>query len=56
MNESIQRDLFTADLAEAQAHDAFAKAKIGLDQATGITLEANHLSLDEALRGRLSGR
>jgi outer membrane protein len=51
-----QRDLFTAELAEAQARDAFAKAGIALDQATGVTLEANHISLDEALRGRLSGR
>ena len=51
-----QRDLFTAELAEAQARDAFAKAGIALDQATGVTLEANHVSLDEALRGRLSSR
>ncbi len=50
-----QRDLFTAELAEAQARDAFAKAGIALDQATGVTLEANHVSLDAALRGRLSG-
>ena len=51
-----QRDLFTAELAEAQARDAFARAGIALDQATGVTLEANHVSLDEALRGRLSNR
>ncbi len=51
-----QRDLFTAELAEAQARDLFAKAGIALDQATGVTLEANHVSLDEALRGRLSNR
>jgi outer membrane protein TolC len=51
-----QRDLFTAELAEAQARDAFAKARISLDQVTGVTLEANHVSLDEALRGRLSSR
>ena len=51
-----QRDLFTAELAEAQARDAFAKAGIALDQATGVTLEANHVSLDDALRGRLSVR
>ena len=51
-----QRDLLTAELADAQARDAFAKARIALDQATGVTLEANHISLDEALRGRLSSR
>jgi outer membrane protein TolC len=51
-----QRDLFTAELAEAQAGDAFAKAGVALNQATGVTLEANHISLDAALRGRLSDR
>ena len=50
----VQRDLYSAQLAEAQACDAFAKARITLDQATGVTLEANHVSLDEAQRGRLS--
>jgi outer membrane protein len=50
-----QRDLFTAELADAQAGDAFAKAGIALNQATGVTLETSHISLDEALRGRLAG-
>jgi outer membrane protein TolC len=49
----VERDLFAAQLAEAQARDAFAKAKVTLDQATGVTLEANHVSMDAALRGRL---
>ena len=46
----VQRDLFTAQLAEVQARDAYAKARVTLDQAMGVTLENNHVSLDDALR------
>jgi outer membrane protein TolC len=49
----IQRDLLTAQLAEVQALDTYAKARVSLDQAMGVTLENNHVDLDEALRGRL---
>jgi outer membrane protein len=48
-----QRDLLTAQLAEVQALDAYAKARGALDQAMGLTLETNHVSLDDALRGRM---
>ena len=48
-----QRDLLTAQLAEVQALDAYAKARATLDQAMGLTLETNHVSLDDALRGRM---
>jgi outer membrane protein len=47
----IQRDLTAAQLAEVQARDAYAKARVTLDQATGVTLDTNHVSLDQALRG-----
>jgi len=50
----VQRDQLAAELAEIQARDAFAKARVALDQATGATLESNHISLDDALRGRAS--
>ena len=50
----VQRDLFTAELAETQARNAFAKARVALSQAQGSTLEDNHVTLDEALRGRLT--
>ena len=50
----IERDLFTAELAEVQARDAYAKAKVSWDQALGITLESNHVSVDDALRGRVA--
>jgi len=52
----LQRDLFTDRLAEAQARDAYAKARIALDQAMGTTLESAHVDLDEALRGRLTSQ
>ncbi|HLI85204.1 MAG TPA: TolC family protein [Bryobacteraceae bacterium] len=48
----IQRDLLAAQLAEVQALDAYAKARVSLDQAMGTTLESNHVDLDAALRGR----
>jgi outer membrane protein len=50
----VQRDLFTAQLAEVQARDAYAKARVALDQAMGVTLENSHVSLDDALRGTLA--
>lgn len=47
-----QRDLFAAELAETQARDAYAKARISLEQAMGTTLEADHISLDDVLAGQ----
>ncbi|HTX39131.1 MAG TPA: TolC family protein [Bryobacteraceae bacterium] len=49
----VQRDLFASQLADLQARDAFAKARVTLAQATGSVLDADHITLDEALRGRL---
>ena len=46
----IERDLLAAQLAEVQAHDAYAKARVTLDQAMGVTLEKSHVSLDAALK------
>ena len=46
----IQRDLLTAQLAEVQARDAYAKARVTLDQAMGVTLDTAHVSLDDALK------
>jgi outer membrane protein len=47
----VQRDLLAAQLAEVQALDAYAKARVTLDQAMGTTLESSHVDLDAALRG-----
>jgi outer membrane protein len=47
----VQRDLLAAQLAQLQALDAYAKARVTLDQAMGTTLESSHVDLDAALRG-----
>lgn len=47
----VERDLFSAQLAEVQARDVYAKAKVTLDQAMGVTLDTNHIDLDDAIRG-----
>jgi outer membrane protein len=49
-----QRDVFTARLAEVQARDAYAKARVTLDQAMGVTLQNRHMNLDDALNGSLA--
>jgi len=49
-----QRDWLTAQLAEVQARDSYAKAKVTWDQALGVTLESSNVSLDDVLRGRVS--
>jgi outer membrane protein TolC len=48
-----QRDVFTARLAEVQARDAYAKARVTLDQAMGTTFENSQITVDEALKGSL---
>lgn len=49
-----QRDLAQARSVEVAAESAYAKAKVQLDQAIGQTLEVNNISIDEALKGRVS--
>lgn len=49
-----QRDWLTAQLAEVQARDSYAKAKVAWDQALGLTLESSRVSLDDMLRGRVT--
>jgi outer membrane protein TolC len=49
-----QRDLATSQSTEVQAMANYTHARISLDQALGTTLEVNHISIDEAMRGRLS--
>jgi outer membrane protein len=47
-----QRDLLTARLAEVQARDAYAKARVTLDQAMGMTFDKFQLTTERALNGR----
>ena len=49
-----QRDLLAAQLLEVQALAAYAKAQVAMDQSMGILLEKNHISADDAVRGRIS--
>lgn len=49
-----QRDLATAESTETQAMANYTHARISLDQALGTTLAVNHISLDEAMQGRIA--
>jgi len=51
---SDQRDLASAESAEVQSMANYTHARIALDQALGATLDANHISVSEALEGQLS--
>lgn len=50
-----QRDLAAAQSAEVQAMANYSHAKIALDQALGRTLEVHGISVEEALRGEITG-
>ncbi len=49
-----QRDLASALSSEVQAMANYSHARVALDQALGRTLEVNHVSIQEALSGRVS--
>jgi outer membrane protein TolC len=49
-----QRDLANANNSETQAMANYTHTRISLDQARGETLNVNHISLDEALKGRMN--
>jgi outer membrane protein len=49
-----QRDLASSQSTEVQAMANYTHARISFDQALGNTLEVNHISLDEAMKGRLA--
>ena len=49
-----QRDLATAQSTEAQSMANYTHARIALDQALGTTLEVNHVTVDEAMKGQVS--
>jgi outer membrane protein len=49
-----ERDLSQARSTEVAAAGAYAKAKAALDRVIGATLETNHISVDEALRGEVA--
>jgi outer membrane protein len=49
-----ERDLVTAQYAEVQAVDTYAKALVAMDQSMGTTLDRNHINLDDALTGTIT--
>ena len=49
-----QRDLATTQSSEVQALANYTHARIAFEQALGTTLDVNHVSIDEALKGRIS--
>ncbi len=51
-----QRDLATAQSTEVGALVAYSNARVGLDQTLGTTLETNHVTVQEALSGRVGRR
>ena len=46
--------LLNAQLTEVQALSGYGRARVALDQTLGETLEVNHVSIEEALAGRIS--
>jgi outer membrane protein TolC len=49
-----QRDLANATNTETQAMANYTHGRILLDQARGATLDVNHISMDEALKGHIN--
>src|ERR1700733_13774696 len=49
-----QRDLATSQSSEVQAMANYTHARISFDLALGTTLDVNHISLDEAMHGRVA--
>jgi outer membrane protein len=48
-----ERVLSAAHYAEIAALSAYSRARVALDQVLGLTLETNHVSVDEALKGKV---
>ena len=51
---AAERTLSAAQYAEIAALSAFSRARVALDQVLGLTLESNHVSVGEALAGKIS--
>jgi len=49
-----QRDLASAQTSETEAMANYTHARIAFEQAIGSTLEVNHVSVDEAMAGKVS--
>ena len=49
-----QRDVTTAQYAEIQAADGYAKSLVSMDQARGTMLERNGMTFNDALQGTVN--
>jgi len=49
-----QRDLTTAEYAQIEAADAYAKALVAIDEARGATLDRNGIAFNDALNGTIT--
>ncbi len=49
-----QRDLATAQSSEVAALVTYSNARVSLDQTLGTTLETNHITVQEAMSGRVA--
>jgi outer membrane protein len=49
-----QRDVTTAQYAEIEAADAYAKALVAMDEARGATLDRNGITFNDALNGTIN--
>jgi outer membrane protein len=49
-----QRDLATAQSSEAQAMANYSHARISFEEALGTTLEDNHITVTEAMSGKVT--
>ncbi|HEX5229498.1 MAG TPA: TolC family protein [Bryobacteraceae bacterium] len=49
-----QRDLINAESSEVAAKVSYISARVALDQTLGVTLEANHVTMEEAKTGKVS--
>jgi len=49
-----QRAVVSAQTTLISSLSAYERARVSLDKALGETLEANHVSLDEGLKGQIS--
>ena len=50
---AAQQSLLTAESTEVSSQSAYVHARISLDQVLGETLEANHISVEQAQAGRV---
>jgi outer membrane protein TolC len=49
-----QRNLLEAQLAQVQARAGYANALVEMQRSTGVILEKSHISVEEALQGRIT--